>query len=66
MNDIITYFIGAINTLYGYVDSTFPDDYNMKLAFFITVAALAAITLIGCFLCVRCAISALFNAIFKE
>lgn len=66
MNDIITYFIGSINTLYDYVNSTFPDDYNMKIAFFVTVAALSAITLIGCFLIVRCAIAALFNAIFKE
>lgn len=66
MNDIIIYFTGAINTLFHYVDSTFTDDPNMKLAFFLVVAGLSAITLIGCFLCVRCAISALFNAIFKE
>lgn len=66
MNDIILYFTGAVNTLYDYVNNAFPDDYSMKIAFFVTVSALSAITLIGCFLIVRCAIAALFNAIFKE
>lgn len=66
MNDIVIYFTGAVNTLFHYVDSTFTDDPNMKLAFFIAVSLFCAITLSGCFLLVRCAISALFNAIFKE
>lgn len=66
MNDIVIYFTGAVNTLFHYVDSTFTDDPNMKMAFFIVVASLCAITLIGCFLIVRCAIASVFNAIFKE
>lgn len=66
MNDVVIYFTGAMNTLFHYVDSTFTDDVNMKLALFIAVAGLSAITLVGCFMCVRCAISALFNAIFRE
>ena len=48
MNDIVIYFTGAINPFFTYVDSTFTDDPNMKLAF-LAVAALCAITLIGCF-----------------
>lgn len=65
MNDIVIYFTGAVNTIWHYADSTFTDDPNFKLAFFIAVCTFAGITLWGLFVCVKCALSALCNALFK-
>ena len=65
MNDLVIYFTGAVNTIFHYVDSTFSGDPNIKLAFFVAVCAFCAICLWGLFACVKCALSALCNSLFK-
>ena len=65
MLDIINYFIGAMHRLFFYVDNDWANNATLVMAFVICTTALCVVTLWGLFACVKCALSALFNALFK-
>lgn len=65
MLDIVNYFIGAMHRLFFYVNNDWANNAQLVMLFVACVALLCAITLWGLFACVKCAISALFNALFK-
>lgn len=65
MADIITYFIGAFEILFSYVNPIWHTDYNLQLTFIIVVSCFCAIVLTVSMLVLKHAFIAAFNAVRK-